>query len=70
MRLFIAAIATAAVLAVPTQASAWVCRADGIASSGTGYGRSVERAKVTALRRCENGTKLPFPLCTIRSCSR
>jgi hypothetical protein len=70
MRLLLAVCATAAMLAVPTQASAWVCRAEGISSTGTGSGRTVERAKASALSRCEASTKLLFPLCTIKSCGR
>jgi hypothetical protein len=68
MRLVLAAIATAAMLAVPTQASAWVCRADGFGSTRDGYGLTPERAKFTALRRCERNSALH--LCTIRWCNR
>jgi hypothetical protein len=55
-------------LAVPTQASAWVCRADGFGSTRDGYGLTAERAKFTALRRCERNSALH--LCTIRWCNR
>jgi hypothetical protein len=68
MRLLFATIATAAMLAVPTQASAWVCRADGIGRTADGAGFTAERAKVVALRRCERGSLLH--VCTIRWCNR
>jgi len=67
MRLILAAIATTAVLlAAPTSASAWVCRADGLGSSGGGAAGSAARAKFVALRRCERGSLLH--LCTISYC--
>jgi len=66
MRGILAALAIAAALLAPSEASAWVCRAVGVGSAGTGYGYSVVRAKWVALRRCERGS--PLHVCTILWC--
>jgi hypothetical protein len=69
MRLVLAAVATAVVLAgAPSQALAWACRADGLGSTAMGYGPTAQRAKFVALRRCERDSLLH--VCTIRWCSR
>lgn len=49
-----------------SDASAWVCRAGGMGVTTYGSSRSIERAKVMALRRCER--RSPVPVCTILYC--
>jgi hypothetical protein len=49
-----------------TEASAWVCRATGIGVTTFGQSRSITRAKIIALRRCER--RSPVPVCTIVYC--
>jgi hypothetical protein len=68
MRGTLAALAIAAALLAPSEASAWVCRAVGVGASGTGYSYSVVRAKLVALRRCERASMLH--ICTIAWCRR
>jgi hypothetical protein len=59
-------LASAMLALAPSEASAWVCRADGFGSSGRGQSRYVEYAKYLALRRCEY--RAAFHICTIRYC--
>jgi len=49
-----------------SEASAWVCRAGGVGVTTFGSSRSVENAKIIALRRCER--RSPLPVCTILYC--
>lgn len=49
-----------------SEASAWVCRATGVASSGWARSHSIIDAKLVALRRCERHS--PVPICTILWC--
>lgn len=49
-----------------SEASAWVCRATGVASGGWARSYSVIDAKLVALRRCERHS--PVPICTILWC--
>jgi hypothetical protein len=49
-----------------SDASAWVCRAGGVGATAFGSSRSIERAKITALRRCER--RSPLHVCTILYC--
>jgi hypothetical protein len=49
-----------------SDASAWVCRAGGVGVTTFGSSRSIERAKITALRRCER--RSPLHVCTIIYC--
>jgi hypothetical protein len=55
----------ASIVLIPSNASAWVCRAVGFGSGGIAHSFSVEHAKWLALRRCERGA---FLLCTIAWC--
>jgi hypothetical protein len=68
MRGILATLVIAGALLAPSEASAWVCRAVGVGAAGVGYGYSVERAKFTALRRCERRSLLH--ICTIQYCRR
>jgi hypothetical protein len=65
---FLASIAIAAALmaAVTSDASAWVCRATGVASGGWARSASIIDAKFWALRRCEHHS--PVPVCTLLYC--
>ena len=49
-----------------SEASAWVCRAGGLGVTTFGSSRSIERAKIMALRRCER--RSPLHVCTIIYC--
>jgi len=55
MRSFLATVAIVAGLATltPSEASAWVCRADGFGAQGYGRSLSVMHAKLIALRECQ-----------------
>jgi hypothetical protein len=66
MRGILAALAVAAALLAPSEASAWVCRAVGVGAAGTGFGYNVVRAKLIALRRCERASMAH--VCTILWC--
>ena len=62
-----AAVGAALLAAASSEASAWVCLAAGVSSSG--YGRDpyyVQDAKIIALRTCER--RSPIPICTIVWC--
>jgi hypothetical protein len=60
------AIAAALLGAAPSEASAWVCRATGVASGGWGHSYSIIDAKLIALRKCER--RSPVPICTLIGC--
>jgi hypothetical protein len=49
-----------------SEASAWVCTAAGLASSGWARSYNIIDAKIIALRRCERHS--PVPVCTIVWC--
>jgi hypothetical protein len=49
-----------------SDASAWVCRAGGLGVTTFGSSRSIEVAKIKALRRCER--RSPLHVCTILYC--
>ena len=49
-----------------SEASAWVCRADGVGSRGFGRANFIADAKLIALRKCER--RSPVPVCTITWC--
>ncbi len=68
MKSTFAAIAAAALLlaALPSAASAWVCRADGVGASATVRSFSVVRAKTAALRSCQRRSL--GHICTIIYC--
>jgi len=51
---------------ITSEASAYVCFATGVGSSGGGRSYSVIDAKLIALRRCEHHS--PVPICTILWC--
>jgi len=60
------AVVVAVLVCGASDASAWVCRAGGLGVSTFGSSRSIERAKIIALRRCERGSALH--VCTIIYC--
>jgi hypothetical protein len=62
------AIAGCLLAMTPTEAAAWVCRADGFGSSAVVRSTSVVRAKRAALRACER--RSAFHVCTILYCRR
>lgn len=49
-----------------SEASAWVCRAQGLYSRGYGASYWIVDAKLIALRKCER--RSPVPVCTILWC--
>src|SRR5260370_5762524 len=53
-------------VAVSSEASAWVCFATGLGSTGWGRSYDIIDAKLFALRRCERNS--PLPVCTIIWC--
>ena len=53
-------------VAVSSEASAWVCFATGLGSGGWGRSYDIIDAKLFALRRCERNS--PLPVCTILWC--
>jgi len=63
---FCLAIAAVLLGAGSSDASAWVCRATGLASGGWGHSYSIIDAKLIALRKCEN--RSPLPVCTLIGC--
>ena len=66
-RILASLVLAASLLAlVSSEASAYVCRATGVASSGWGRSPSIIDAKFVALRRCEHHS--PVPICTILWC--
>jgi len=62
----ILAVAGALIALGPSEASAWVCRADGFGSSAVARSASITRAKLAALRACQRRSAL-F-VCTIVYC--
>jgi len=60
------AVVVAVLACGASEASAWVCRAGGVGVTTFGSSRSVENAKIIALRRCER--RSPLPVCTILYC--
>jgi hypothetical protein len=66
-RVLASLVVAASLLSLATsEASAYVCRATGVASSGWGRAYSIIDAKFVALRRCEHHS--PVPICTILWC--
>jgi hypothetical protein len=66
-RILASLIVAASLLPLATsEASAYVCRATGLSSSGWGRSPSIIDAKLFALRRCEHYS--PVPVCTILWC--
>ncbi|HEY7298857.1 MAG TPA: hypothetical protein VH684_13195 [Xanthobacteraceae bacterium] len=66
MRSFAAMIAVMGALIAPSQASAWVCRADGFGAQGYGRSLSVAQARLIALRECQFRSLLHA--CALISC--
>ena len=60
------AVASSLLAMAPSEASAWVCLADGLGSSATARSASIVRAKFSALRACERRSALH--VCTILYC--
>lgn len=66
-RTFAAFVVAASLLAVASsEASAWVCFATGLGSSGRARSYDIIDAKLFALRRCERNS--PVPVCTLLWC--
>jgi len=66
-RIFASVVIAAALMSAATsEASAWVCRATGVASGGWARSASIIDAKFWALRRCERYS--PVPVCTLLYC--
>jgi hypothetical protein len=66
-RTFAAFVVAASLLAAASsEASAWVCFATGLGSSGRARAYDIIDAKLFALRRCERNS--PVPVCTILWC--
>ena len=66
-RIFASLIIAAALTSVATsEASAWVCRADGFGAQGYGRSPSVGYAKLIALRECQFRSLLRA--CALISC--
>jgi hypothetical protein len=66
-RTFAAFVVAASLLAVASsEASAWVCFATGLGSSGRARSYDIIDAKLFALRRCERNS--PVPICTLLWC--
>jgi hypothetical protein len=66
-RTFAAFVVAASLLAAASsEASAWVCFATGLGSSGRARSYDIIDAKLFALRRCERNS--PVPVCTILWC--
>jgi hypothetical protein len=60
------AVAASLLTLASSEASAWVCYATGLSSSGTARAYDIVDAKLFALRRCERNS--PVPICTILWC--
>jgi hypothetical protein len=60
------AVAAAMIAFGASEASAWVCRADGVGSRGFGRAYFIADAKLVALRKCERRSAVP--VCTITWC--
>jgi len=66
-RILASLVVAAALMSVATsEASAWVCRATGLASGGWARSDNIIDAKLFALRRCERNS--PVPVCTLVWC--
>ena len=66
-RTFAAFVVAASLLAAASsEASAWVCFATGLGSSGRARSYDIIDAKLFALRRCERNS--PVPVCTVLWC--
>ncbi len=66
-RILASFVVAASLLSVASsEASAWVCFATGLGSSGWGRSYDIIDAKLFALRRCERSS--PVPVCTILWC--
>jgi hypothetical protein len=66
-RTFAAFVVAASLLAVASsEASAWVCFATGLGSSGRARSYDIIDAKLFALRRCERNS--PVPVCALLWC--
>jgi len=66
-RTFAALVVAASLLTLASsEASAWVCFATGLGSSGRARAYDIIDAKLFALRRCERNS--PVPVCTILWC--
>jgi len=66
-RSFAAFVVAASLLAAASsEASAWVCFATGLGSSGRARSYDIIDAKLFALRRCERNS--PVPVCTLLWC--
>jgi hypothetical protein len=59
-------VAVASLALAPSQASAWVCRADGFGAQGYGRSPSVLHAQLIALRQCQFRSLLRA--CALISC--
>jgi len=68
MKAILTALAFAALMTAfsASEASAWVCRAQGVYSRGYGASYFIVDAKLIALRKCER--RSPVPVCTILWC--
>jgi hypothetical protein len=66
MKATLVALATIFVLLLPSAASAWVCRADGVGASATARSFTVARAKASALNSCQRRSL--GHVCTIVYC--
>ncbi len=66
VKLTLAALSTAVLIVLPSAASAWVCRADGVGASATARSLFISRAKTAALRSCERRSL--GHVCTIMYC--
>jgi hypothetical protein len=60
------AVATSLLTLASSEASAWVCFATGLGSSGYARAYDIIDAKLFALRRCEH--RSPLPVCTLLWC--
>jgi hypothetical protein len=66
-RTFAAFVVAASLLTLASsEASAWVCYATGLGSSGFARAYDIIDAKLFALRRCERNS--PVPVCTLLWC--
>ena len=59
-------VAASLLMLASSEASAWVCRAIGLGSSGYARAYDIIDAKLFALRRCERNS--PVPICTLVWC--
>ena len=60
------AVAASLLTLASSEASAWVCYATGLGSSGFARAYDIIDAKLFALRRCERSS--PLPVCTLVWC--